>query len=319
MSGDAQEEAGRKTCKIYLSGMTCGACGKVIERVVAQNGARIIEIDAVRGLVEMDAPPERMMMIKGQLAEKGFREKVSENDERGDFRRVLEYAGSVIAGDRHVEVENRLLNHAIGTAAILSVAAMLSFGITAAEFKDTFSAASLMFFVMITSLITVYSISHMEAYRKGMTCTNGMMVGMATGMVSGYMVGAVIGATNGMFIGSVTGTAVGIMVGLGLGRHSGVMGAMEGIMAGLMSGTMGAMTSIMMINDNLLAFLYILCGICLITAGSLSYMMFREAGPAPRHGLRGGFARFLAGSWALSAMMLAIILYGPRAALVFGR
>ncbi|MFH0737179.1 MAG: heavy-metal-associated domain-containing protein [Candidatus Micrarchaeota archaeon] len=307
----------RKAYKIYLDGMTCGACEKAIERVVAQNGAGIIGIDAGQGILEMAAPPDSVSAIKEQLAQRGFRERGA--GERGDIRRILVYAKSVIAGERHVEVESRLFNHAIGASAILSLGAFLIFGIMTSEFKDTFSAASLTFFMIITSVMSVYSISHMETYRKGMTCTNGMMVGMTTGMVSGYMVGAVIGATNGMFIGSVAGTVTGIAVGLSLGRHSGVMGAMEGVMAGLMSGTMGAMTSVMMINDNLLAFLYLLCGICLVASGSLSYMMFREAGPAPAHGMKGGFFRFLAGSGALCAMMLAIILYGPRAALVFGR
>jgi hypothetical protein len=88
------------------------------------------------------------------------------------------------------------------------------------------------------------------------------------------------------------------------------MGAMEGMMAGLMSGTMGAMTTVMMINDHVLAFMYMLSGICLVMVGGLSYMMFREAGPAPRAGF--SFARFATLSIALGAMMLAVMVYGPK-------
>jgi len=310
----------KKEFRLVLSGMTCGACEKVIERVVAQNGAEVREIDAGRGIVGILCPPEGIGAIKQQLAQRGFRER-GENDseERGDPRRVLAYIKSVIAGETHVQVESRLLNYALGATAILTIAGALSYGTVLGAYVNPLSAASLIFFVIMSAVMTVYSVSHMDTYRKGMTCTSGMMVGMTTGMVGGYMIGAVIGATNGMFVGSVTGTAAGIIIGLAVGRHSGVMGAMEGIMAGLMSGTMGAMTTVMMINDNLLAFLYILSGICLVITGLLSYMMFREAGPAPRHGFRGGFSRFLADSGAISAMMMLIILYGPKGGIVFGQ
>jgi hypothetical protein len=314
-----KDEEERVSYRLALSGMTCGACDKLIERVVAQNGAEVKEIDADKSLVEILAPPGKIDTIKEQLALRGFREKGADEGERGDPRRVLEYFRSIIAGEAHVEVESRLFNYALGATAVLAIAGALSFGIVLGIFGDALSAGSLLFFTIITAVMSVYAFSHMDTYRKGLTCANGMMVGMTSGMVSGYMVGAVIGATNGMFVGSVTGTAVGISIGLALGRHSGVMGAMEGMMAGLMSGTMGAMTSVMMINDNLLAFLYILSGICLATVGLLSYMMFREAGPAPRHGFRGGFMRFLLDSGALSALMMAIIIYGPKGAIVFGR
>jgi len=324
MAGE-QESGGPATTdmkeyRLALSGMTCGACEKVIERVVTQNGAVVTEIDAGQGIVEIRSAPDGVEAIRQQLAQRGFRER-GENDseERGDPRRVLAYIKSVVAGDSHVQVESRLLNYALGTTAILALAGAASYGTMLGTYGNPASAASLIFFVILSAVMTVYSVSHMDTYRKGMTCSNGMMVGMTAGMVGGYMIGAVIGATNGMFVGSVTGTAAGIAIGLAVGRHSGVMGAMEGIMAGLMSGTMGAMTTVMMINDNLLAFLYILGGICFATTGLLSYMMFREAGPAPRHGFRGGFVRFLVGSGSIGALMMLIILYGPKGGIVFGQ
>ncbi|MFN7991831.1 MAG: hypothetical protein U0R44_06785 [Candidatus Micrarchaeia archaeon] len=306
-------DSGEEVHTLKLSGMTCGACEKLIERVVSHQGAEVKEIDANSGVVKISCSPARIEAIKNELALKGFRERDAEDiGERGDPRRILAYIGSVIAGEPHVQVESRLMNYALGATAILTLGAVASFSTILGAFGSTITAASLLFFVVLSSVMSVYAFAHMNTYRKWMTCTNGMMVGMTSGMASGYMVGAVLGATNGMFIGSVAGMAVGIGIGLALGRYSGIMGAMEGMMAGLMSGTMGAMTTVMMINDNVLAFMYILSGICLVMVGGLSYMMFREAGPAPREGFRGGFAVFAWMCIALSALMVAVILYGPK-------
>jgi hypothetical protein len=321
---DARESAagrkdGRTLYRLALSGMTCGACEKVIERAVTEMGAGVEEIDAARGLVDIRCPPERIGPIKERLARGGFRERLEDGSEgRGDWKGILSYVKSVVAGEPHTRVENKLLNYAIGTTAILGMAGALSYGVFLSAFEDQVLAASLLILVIVSSVMSTYSIFHMEAYRKGMTCSNGMMVGMTTGMASGYIIGAILGATNGMFIGSVAGTAAGIAIGFSLGKSSGIMGAMEGIMAGLMAGTMGAMTSVMMLNDNLLAFLYILNGICLVMVGGLSYMMFREAGPAPSAAKGAGFARFAGLSAALCAILVAIMLYGPRSLITIG-
>jgi hypothetical protein len=168
-------------------------------------------------------------------------------------------------------------------------------------------------------VMAAFSYYHMGSFRRYMSCMHGMMVGMTAGMMIGFMVGAIVGATNGMFIGSVAGVAVGIFFGFTLGRFCGVMGAMEGIMAGLMSGTMGAMTSVMMLNDHMMVFLYILLGICGLTVGALSYMMYREAGPAPDVAYSKGFGRFLMLSIYISAAMLIIMMFGPRGAITFIR
>ncbi len=317
MSGDPEnaEKAALTEYSLRLSGMTCGACEKVIERVATHGGAAIRQIDANRGLVELACPEGSIGAIRQQLAEKGFRELQEDDLERGNVRRFLSYCKAVLAGEKHVMIENRLLNYALGSGVLLGIAGAISYGPFLAAFGTPAAAASLIAFVVLTAVMSVYSLFHMETYRKGMSCQNGMMVGMTSGMASGYMVGAVIGATNGMFVGSVAGTAIGIAIGLGLGRYSGIMGAMEGIMAGLMAGTMGAMTAVMLLNDNLLAFLYILSGLCMVMVGGLSYMMFREAGPAPSAASRAGFGRFAGLSAALSAMMAVIMLFGPRAAI----
>src|SRR5512143_1167803 len=282
-----------------LSGMTCGACEKVIERVVQKNGGTVDEIDANTGILRFRSQPGQTAAIRQELAQKGYREKDAD-EERGDPGRGVEYIRSVVAGEQHGKVENTLLNYAIGASAALLGSGSFLYGTMLEAFGSPLRAVSLLLFVVAAAVLTAYSFAHMSAYRRWMSCTNGMMVGMTTGMASGYMVGAILGATNGMFIGSVGGMAIGIAIGLSLGKSSGVMGAMEGIMAGLMSGTMGAMTTVMMINDNVIAFMYILTAVCAVTIGGLSYMMFREAGPAPRAGYRGGFAVFAWMSIALS-------------------
>lgn len=324
--GEEIEGAGRKQqCDIQdkrysleLSAMTCGSCEKLIERVISQNGGRADSIDANSGMVVFSAPPDALAAIKRQLLDKGFAERnAAEVGARGDIRRVVSYARSVVMGEPHLETENRIFNYAIGSSVILLIIAALMFGTVQKAFGDPFAAGFMLFFAIATAVMSVYSVSHMETYRKGMTCANGMMVGMTTGMASGYMVGAILGATNGMFIGSLAGTVAGIGIGFGMGRYSGVMGAMEGIMAGLMSGTMGAMTTFMMMNDHMLEFLFILSSICLVTLGGLGYMMYREAGPAPRAGLRGGFARFFALSSAISALIVMIMLIGPRGPITY--
>ncbi len=314
----AKQESGAGTPlehKFSLGGMTCGACEKVIERVVQKNGGSVEEIDANTGTLRFLSDQGKADAIRDELALKGFRERDG-TEERGDPARVFGYIRSIIAGEQHVKLENTLLNYAIGSAAFLIFSGSFIYGTLLDAFGSPIKAISMLLFVAAAAVLTAYSYAHMSAYRKWMSCANGMMVGMTTGMASGYMVGAILGATNGMFIGSVGGMAVGIAIGLALGRFCGIMGAMEGVMAGLMSGTMGAMTTVMMINDNVIAFMYLLVGICAVTIAGLSYMMFREAGPAPAEGYRGGFAVFAWMSIALSALMLLIMLYGPKSGIV---
>ncbi len=304
---------------LRLSGMSCGACEKVIGRVAESNGAGVEEIDARTGTLRISCPEEKLGPIREELARRGFREKDGEEtEERGDPGRLMAYIRSVIAAEPQVELENTLLNYAIGTGIMLMLGGAFLYGPMLGAFGSPLRAASMILFIAAAAVTAAYSFAHMSAYRRWMSCSNGMMVGMTTGMASGYMVGGILGATNGMFVGSVAGVAVGISFGLALGRFCGIMGAMEGVMAGLMSGTMGAMTTVMMLNDHLFAFMYILSAVCIAIIGGLSYMMFREAGPAPKDGYRGGFAVFAWLALSMSAMMVLIIFYGPKSGIALG-
>lgn len=231
---------------------------------------------------------------------------------RGDPKRVIAYLRDVLAGEERVRLESDILKFSLGSLLAL---ALLGIGLFALGLGSEMRSSSYPILLLLgagTSVMTVASYNHMASYRKGMSCQNGMMVGMTAGMMSGFLSGALLGATNGMFIGSVAGCAIGIAVGIMLGRFSGIMGAMEGIMAGLMSGTMGAMLSVMMINDNLMAFLLLLFGIAIIIFGGLSYMMFREAGEVSGECQRPDLLVFFMSCAAFSMLLSIMMIYGPK-------
>lgn len=118
---------------------------------------------------------------------------------------------------------------------------------------------------------------HIKHYRHMFDCSLGMMVGMTTGMMAGFMIGAIIGATNGMFVGSVAGMIFGMGIGAWCIRTCRIMPILEGLMAGLMSGLMGAMTTVMMVSDNITFFMPLLIGSCLLITGGMSYMVYDES------------------------------------------
>lgn len=319
-AGTASAEKAEHT--LSLTGMTCTTCEKVISRVAAQGGACVKEVDSRTGTLTLICDANALEPIKQKLAQKGFKERKEgepADSGRGDPDRVKDYILSLLAGETHVEVEAKLANYAVASSAILMGLGTFSYGSLLNGFGSSATAVSLLLLVIATAVMTVFTYYHMSCYRKSMSCMHGMMVGMTIGMIGGFMTGALAGATNGIFVGSVVGMFFGIALGVALGRFCGVMGAMEGIMAGLMSGTMGAMTSVMMINDNLVTFLYILAGVCAVILGGLSYMMYREAGSAPNPEYSGDFKRFFAASALISVMLMAIMMYGPKGPITFIR
>ncbi|MEW6721759.1 MAG: hypothetical protein AB1324_00700 [Candidatus Micrarchaeota archaeon] len=303
--------------RLDLNGMTCGSCERLIQRVAEQNGGTVREVDANSGVVTLACDETALGKIKSELASKGFPERRAGEGQRGDPARVGKYVASIIAGEAHVETEGRLLNYALGSAASL----VLLFGAVYAAFQaiipSAFAYLPLIALAIASSVLSVFSYSHMKAYSRSISCSNGMMVGMTMGMISGFLVGALVGAANGMFIGSLAGMAAGIALGGNLGRCCGIMGALEGVMAGLMAGIMGAMTSVMMLGDNLVLFLYILFGVCAFVLGGLSYMMFREAGAAPADAQKARFAEFAGASAAFAIALSLVMVYGPKGPFVY--
>ncbi|VVC00043.1 Uncharacterised protein [uncultured archaeon] len=300
---------------LELSGMSCGACERIIRKIAEGSGAKAKAIDANAGIVVIEADEGKLAGIKAQLSERGFFEKGK--GRRGDFSRFYAFCSKVVSGDASVSAESSILTNGIASISVLVLLSSLFYMFYLNSAQSGFSFLLLLPLVVIASVAIAASYFHSACYRESITCQNGMMVGMGIGMLAGFMVGAVVGATNGMFIGSVLGVAVGEVVGVGLGRHCGSMGALEGIMAALMSGTMGAMLSVMMLRDNLLAFLYLLFALCTVVLAGLAYMLYREQGPAPKELLEVSGPQFFAHAFWLFALMLAIMFFGPKAALVF--
>jgi copper chaperone CopZ len=295
---------------LKLNGMSCNSCEKLIQKVIDQNNASLKSIDINKGEIIFTSEEEKIEEIKKQLYQKGFSQKTDE--ERGKFGRVVNYTKDILAGEKTVETESKLINYGLGSLALLTLVGIAGYYFFGQNIPKLNSYVPILILTLISSVLIVFSYYHMKCYRKNMSCTNGMMIGMTVGMMAGFLVGALVGATNGMFLGSIIGVLVGAVLGFDLGRHCGTMGAMEGLMAGLMAGTMGAMLSVMMINDNLLLFLYFLFGICTIILGGLSYMMYREAGSTTSSQIKFGFGRFVLSGAFFAIVLVIIMLIGPR-------
>ncbi|MBI5223919.1 hypothetical protein HY990_05875 [Candidatus Micrarchaeota archaeon] len=304
--------------RLELNGMSCDSCEKIIRRVADQNQFSIKEIDVKKGTVILDANEAQIDQIKKQLAQKGFPSKTSDDQiERGDPSGVVKYVSSIVARERQVEVETNLINYALGSFLILIILGSLAYSFWLVRLPSASAYLPLIGLSLLGSVLIVLSYYHMLCYRKEMSCTNGMMVGMTVGMIAGFLSGAIIGATNGMFIGSVVGVAIGMGLGGNLGRCCGIMGALEGLMAGLMAGTMGAMLSVMLINDNLIPFMYLLFGASSLILGGLSYMMYREAGVTSKDQLKVNFTGFVLASFLLAGFLILVMFFGPKGPLIY--
>ncbi len=310
--------------RFELSGMSCGSCERIIERLAEKNGAKVKAIDGNTGKVVVeiaDAAEGRqgtnINEFKAQLAERGFFEKGAGAGQRGDFSRVVMYISKVLSGEENVTVESRLLNFALASAALLVVLSIALYALFMQGLEDRLAYVPVLFLSVVASVSTVFSYFHAACYRKLLTCQNGMMVGMAMGMIPGIMVGAILGATNGMFIGSVAGMLFGMGLGYRLGKCCGVMGAMEGIMAGLMAGTMGAMLSVMMLRDNLIAFLLMLFASGAVILVGLSYLLYREQGAAPQEELSVNLPKFFFYVLLMFIFIMAMVFAGPKSVLVY--
>jgi hypothetical protein len=297
--------------------MTCDSCDRLIRRLAEQSGATVKEINVKEGYVTVLSEEASLEDFRQKIAEKGYTERKEPLSERGNPARVVKFVRAVVAGEPEMAVETTLFNHALGALAVLILLGAAAYFALIKDMPKSQEYVPVLLLAIGGSIVTVSSYQHVMHYRKSMSCMNGMMVGMTMGMISGFLVGAVIGATNGMFIGSVAGMAVGITGGISLGRCCGVMGAMEGIMAGLMAGIMGAMTSVMLINDNLVVFLYMLFGICTFVLGGLSYLMYREAGAAPKPAQMPEFSIFLAKCTLLALIIGLIMIFGPKGPITF--
>src|SRR3989338_4542711 len=298
--------------RLELSGMTCGACEKIIEKIVSRNGAAVNEIDANAGFVRITSEEHVLGRIKKELGDRGFKEKGSEDTARGDPERVFAYIGSIVRMDKSVGAEATLINYAIACAIISGLAVALAYFLFLKDLPNSIGYAPILLLSVFAAVTTTFSYNHAKCYSDGISCTNGMMVGMIIGMIPGFMIGAIAGATNGIFIGSIAGMLAGIVLGVKAGKCCGIMGALEGVMAGLMAGLMGAMLSVMALNDNLIAFLYIIFGISGATLFGMSYLLHREIGGREAAHVKTSIVKFVGTGLLLTILLVVLMFFGPK-------
>lgn len=166
------------------------------------------------------------------------------------------------------------------------------------------------FFAALSYAIILPVTKQVRAFKQ-FPCMSGMMIGMTVGMVSGFLAGYFIGATNGMFMGSIFGMFIGIILGAWLGSSCGVMGFMEGVMAGFMAGPMGAMTSVMLLSDNLRIATVIFFFVGALIVFSLNYMIYLET----RGSEEEKYEESISPVWVATLLTIItslIMVYGPR-------
>lgn len=316
---------------IYISGMTCGSCERLVTKAIESAGGKVHSISASSGTAVVDYPKVAADNVMEAIAAAGYTladappqkegacaEECSNEDaeDPDDFAGEMgSFVNRLFSGDGKLANERLLLFY---STASLILMGFVSFFLYLVIFKNLDGFATRMPFAVYTALSSVAitaSIAHYQSHRGRFNCMEGMMVGMTIGMMAGFLFGAIIGATNGMFIGSVFGMAVGIIAGAWCGKCCGIMGVMEGIMGGLMAGTMGAMLSVMMLNDNLLLFMPILVGTCLVILAGFTYMLHTTAGRRMERQAM-GFAGFFAIALLLCAATIAVMQFAPRSGIV---
>jgi len=299
---------------IYIGGMTCSACEKLVTGAVESVGGRVHSIDARAGMAVVDYPKDSQARLKSAVASAGY--ELLEDEGRvataEPFEQEIQlFAHMLLEGDGALAVERRLLKMSFASIILIAFAGFFAYIFVLRGLPDFGSRFPFLAYGVLSSVAITASVAHYYSHRKQFTCMEGMMIGMTIGMMAGFMFGAVIGATNGMFFGSVFGMAVGMVTGAYCGKCCGIMGVMEGMMAGLMSGTMGAMLSVMMLADNLAIFMPIFMASCLALLGGLTYMIYTSAGKREEGQLM-PFAKFAAISLGFVLLTAAAMFFGPR-------
>ena len=308
-----------QTVQLKIQNVSCEACEKVIGRLLGKfSNAKIESISKDASTLTLTCEENDLPRIREKLVEYNYLNRGIEND--FDKKSHASYIfQKVVQNHPGFQAENELLTHTILIFAIL-IASLGIVGWVAASSQNNLFTKLWPMLVLIPVGIAVNSgaLLHVKQLRQHFNCTNGMMAGMIIGMIAGFMSGALIGATNGMFVGSVVGMAVGMGASAYAVRKTGIMGILEGLMAGLMAGTMGAMLSVMMITDNLIAFLYILFGVCTLILLGMSYFMIKEIGPIQDDRQTVELFPLALQCLLVLAIFVALAVWGPKSAIAFG-
>ena len=299
--------------KIYISGMECASCERLITKAVESAGGHVQSIDAKTGVAQIDYPDGALDRVKEAVIATGYgigekREEAAAEPFEQEFRIFLH---KLFSGEKELWAERKIMVMSLLSLLLLATLGFFFYLFVWHSVASFAAKIPFLFYTGLSAVAIVASLSHYRSHKLEFTCMEGMMIGMTIGMMAGFLFGAIIGATNGMFVGSVFGMAVGMLTGAYAGKCCGIMGVMEGIMAGLMGGTMGAMLTVMLIADNLSLFMPILLASCLAILAGLTYMIYNSAGKRVERTLM-PFGQFFLFCLLLSAISVAIMLFGPR-------
>jgi len=208
------------------------------------------------------------------------------------------------------KVEGEIIKTAIYSLSVSLAVFILFYYFSLKNIPEFFSKYGFYILLSILGYTCIFSSARQIRLCGKFPCMSGMMIGMTIGMIGGFLSGYYVGATNGLFIGTLFGMIVGILLGIWLGSSCGVMGFMEGAMAGFMAGPMGAMTSVMLIYDNVKLMGIIFLFVALVILAALKYMVFLEA--KGERQLNESLTNILLLSGFLTALTIVVICFGPR-------
>ncbi len=300
--------------KIYVPDIECDSCVKLIEKRFKSEkrvGSFTINDDSIE-LNHNDAlKPETLIKNINEL---GFRASLHPFDRKKFGERLRDFKEN----KNKYKIEYAGLKYVLGVFLILTIIEIIAYFGFLNNIPDFLKHYGIyLFYLNFSIAILGGGVWHFLSYKGKVTCMVGMMIGMTFGMQAGMMLGIILGATNGFFIGALFGMIIGVFIGTITGKCCGIMGAMQGMMAGVMGGTMGPMISVMMFTDNLHIFLppYMLINAAIIIG--LSYMFYEEV-------VEGkeliktplDFVTFAAASIIIAFILLAIMIYGPKSAVV---
>jgi hypothetical protein len=293
---------------LFIKELNCESCEHVIRKIASRHSVEVEGVDFKKKTAKLNGEEHQIFNTADSLNEIGYAASFEKVPEKGKgMIRFMNFLSGSLAGKEDFKVQSKSLE-----VIVYSFIALL-FLTTIVSTMNILPISKYLFYIYLSAFGTsllLGTIWHVSAYFDHFTHMNGMMVGMTLGMTTGFLAGAIIGATNGMFIGSVVGMVGGILVGAYWGNCCGVMGVLEGIMGGVMAGTMGAMLSVMLVLDNLDAFLGLLfisfAGILI----GLNYLVYKETLGDEFKIPQIGKPILIAGLAHLILML--IIAYGPR-------
>ncbi len=303
--------------KVYIPDIECDSCVKLISKKLKNvHGIKDMKFNEDSVELDYDAGLVKQEHIINVIKEAGYRastepfERKTLRERWNEFRESGSKYGIEKTGIKYII-------YAFLAIALTELVAYLGIFSSIPYFFKNYGWW--IFYLNISVAFLGGALWHFYSYKGKATCMTGMMIGMTFGMQAGMMLGAVMGATNGFFVGAMIGMLTGVFVGAVSGKCCGIMGVMQGMMAGVMGGTMGPMISLMMFSDNILWFMPFYMAINVVILLGFSYMMYEEVVEGKiveKNPI--DFWTFLSYSLLFTAIMILIMLYGPKSLLMGG-